>query len=93
MADAHFSSMEMDLSNYQLDTIAIGHNDVMHTDKLIEEKGLRDAKMDDKEVHSILEEANEKLCAQIKEKTDELLEKVTYSASMQMNNSFYLSDN
>ncbi|MBP5785829.1 MAG: C69 family dipeptidase [Aeriscardovia sp.] len=93
MADAHFSSMEMDLSNYQLDTLAIGHNDVMHTDALIKEKGLEGAGMDDKEVHEILEDANEKLCAQIKEATDDLLEKVIYSASMQMNNSFYLSDN
>ena len=49
--------------------------------------------MNDKNIHKMLEEANQKECDMLKKDTDELLSSILYISSMRMKNGFFLSDN
>lgn len=78
LADSNFNKTYGDVERYQRKTLELSMEILREYDrKFSETKDL-----------NLLEEANEKIASMIKEKTDELLSKVLYTASMNMKNAF-----
>ena len=89
MADAHFNSCSIHIERYQEAVGSCGHQILRETDaKLCEQSD--DPDYD--QAASALEEANERVAAMLREKTDECLSSVLLTASFGMKNGFARSD-
>lgn len=83
LADPHFNITSIHVERYQNQTMTLNHMLI----KKYDEKFLKTNDI------NILKEANQEACNQIKEATDDLLDKLLYEVSMKMKNSFSRSDN
>ena len=89
MADAHFNSCSIHIERYQEAVGSYGHQILRETDaKLCEQSD--DPDYD--QAAPALEEANERVAAMLREKTDECLSSVLLTASFGMKNGFARSD-
>lgn len=86
LADAHHADCMPHIERYQEKTGAMGHRMIADTDAAV-------AGASGRPVGGILEEANQRMADLLKRETDDLLDKVLYTASMNMRNGFHLSDN
>ena len=86
LADARFHDSAAAVEAYQEKMGALGHKMLRETDALA-------AGLAEHEVPTALTEANEELAAALKRETEDLLEKVLYTTSCAMRNSFAMSDN
>lgn len=84
----YFANMEA-ISAYQQETIAAGYASLREVDKALEELG---SDAGNQEAMALLESANEKLTAKVKEGNDKLLQSVLFTRSMHMKNAFGVSD-
>lgn len=85
LCDAHYNKTAIFVERYQGAVQAKGHEIINKYDKLF---------MENKEnVQELLEKANQEMSDFLKEKTDELLDKVLFAASCEMKNGFARSDN
>lgn len=96
LADAHYSNCIPHIERYQLKTMAKGHAFLKESDKKLKElisskEGQNEADFV-KSIQSTLEECNQKMADDIKADTYDLLDKVLYSASLEMKNAFSRSD-
>lgn len=85
IADPHYGDNENDVSNNRERTMALGHQVVRETDAAVSAAAAG-------EVEGLLEAANERTAASLKEETDKLLGKVLFTSSNLMRNRFSLSD-
>jgi len=96
ICDAHFYETFSAVAAYKQTTLANGYKIVHDTDEALEANSHipDDAKTttDVAEVHELLALANDALSTQLKENTDDLLDKVIYTASMHMHNGFYFDE-
>ncbi len=83
LADPHFGSMIQHIERYQMSVASKGH-------KLI--NGY-DRKMTEQQDYSLIEEANEAICAMCKEETMKALGNVLHEASLQMKCGYSRADN
>jgi dipeptidase len=83
LADPHFGSMIQHIERYQMSVASKGH-------RLI---GEYDRKMIEQKNYSLIEEANETICAMCKEETLKALGNVLHEASMQMKCGYSRADN
>ncbi len=98
LADAHFNDNAPDVERYQLKTGGRGHRFIAETDAKAEalraEQGgtsVVDADVA-AEVREMLAAENDRLAGEIKEQTEDLLNKVLYTTSLKMRNAFSRSD-
>ena len=87
LADAHFKMCSSHIERYQQLVGARGHAAVAEASARVEAAGLSYA-----DAAPVLEEANEKIAAQLREATDDVLDRVLLEASMEMRNRFARSD-
>ena len=85
LTDAHYSTCIVHVERYQEQTAALGHARILKTDKAFAESRPED-------VTAFLEQANRETAELLKEKTDELLARVLFTASNEMKNGFSRSD-
>ncbi len=87
MADAHYNNCIQHIESYQQTVGAMGHALLAATDAAVKEAGVsRNGAC------KLLEAANQKMAADLRTKTDELLAKVLFTASLGMKNAFARSD-
>ena len=86
LADAHFHDNANAIERYQEKMGAFGHRVLRETDAAV-----RDLPVSD--VPAALSAANDRIAAELRKQTDELLGKVLYTTSMGMKNGFSMSDN
>lgn len=86
LADAHFAACMPHIERFQLETMSMGH-------KMISDADEEFLAARPENVQEYLEGVNQKISDYLEEKTDEVLDKVLYSASCQMKNGFARSDN
>lgn len=84
LADNHFNKNIADFERYQEKTLALGHKNLIDTDKSI-------TNFDN--IESLLEHSNQQITDIVINETYDLLDKVLYRASMHMKNGFFRSDN
>ncbi|MBO5630296.1 MAG: C69 family dipeptidase [Aeriscardovia sp.] len=93
LADGHYNESSTEINRYQEKTLSYGHANVRLTDAALAKTDYDLDDMNDKNIHKMLEEANQKECDMLKKDTDELLSSILYISSMHMKNGFFLSDN
>ena len=86
LADARFHDNANAIERYQEKMGAFGHRVLRETDAAVRE-------LPAAEVPAALAAANDRVAAELREQTDELLGKVLYTTSMGMRNGFSMSDN
>ena len=95
MADAHFGPCTQHIERYQLKVGGLSQQLLNETDAqletLIEET--EGAVTTDAKATNLLEAANEHIAAMVRTQTDDLLDKVLFTASLGMKNAFSRSDN
>jgi dipeptidase len=87
LADAHFGACVAHVERYQQAVAARGHELVAAATRRVTSEGLGYA-----EAAPVLEEANAQIAHMLREKTDDLLAKVLFEASLGMKNGFSRSD-
>ena len=87
LADAHYGACVTAIESYQQSVAASGHAVVEATDERVAAGGI--ARED---ACVLLEEANEQIATDLREKTDKLLDQVLFTASLGMKNAFARSD-
>ncbi len=85
MADANFHSTEAYIEKYQIEVMSKGREIIIHTDKKI-------LSNPDINIKEQCEKANAKISAMVKKQTDKLLDKVLFTSSLNMTNTFRLDD-
>ncbi|MFR1324598.1 MAG: C69 family dipeptidase, partial [Ezakiella massiliensis] len=85
LADAHFSETANHIERYQQECQATLSRIIKETDKEFVESKPADAK-------EFLRQANQKIADELRTQTDDLLDKVLYTASCLMKNGFSRSD-
>ena len=90
IADPHFNDNVNTIDNYRERTMAFGQRVLRETDARV--AALAKAGAGTVEVEGVLEESNQRVADELREETDKLLDKVLYTSSMLMKNSFSLSD-
>lgn len=88
LADAHFAECSIHVERYQNAMHAEGQRFLAETDS----KADAQMKEDESQIVQCLQEANQRMADFAAEKTQELLSKVLYAASMGMKNGFARSD-
>ena len=88
LADAHFAECSIHVERYQNAMHAEGQRFLVETDS----KADAQMKEDESQIVQYLQEANQRMADFAAEKTQELLSKVLYAASMGMKNGFARSD-
>lgn len=83
LGDPHYNHTIVHIERYQNKTMTLNHMVIKKYD----------AKFNKIKDISVLKIANQEICDQIKECTDDLLDKLLYEVSMHMKNSFSRSDN
>ena len=86
LADARFHDNANAVERYQEKMGAFGHRVLRETDAAVHE-------LPEAEVPAALARANDRVAAELRKQTDELLGKVLYTTSMGMKNGFSMSDN
>ncbi len=89
IADPHFGDCVNACDNYREVTMGFGHKVIREADAQAASLG-EDAS--ETEVTSLLEAANERVAAELKQETEKLLDKVLLASSLLMKNGFSLSD-
>ena len=84
LADPHFNACAPHIERYQEAVGGRGHALVREADEKVQAADASD--------HETLEAANDKICAMLREKTDELLNNVLLTSSLGMRNAFARSD-
>ncbi len=94
LADANFADNSAHIERYVEATGALGHANIIETDKKVLSFG-EDATADtsDERIRLVLQAANETLSDKIQAETNKVLSNVLYTTSMKMRNGFHMSDN
>lgn len=87
LADAHWRECACHVERYQQAVVAAARAIVNETDERVVAAGLGYA-----DATPVLQQANERICAMLREQTDDLLSKVLLDASFKMRNGFARSD-
>ena len=87
LADAHFNACADHIEQYQDDVAAQGHALLRQTDAAVAA-----AACTREDACKLLEAANEQMVADLRSKTDSVLDKVLFTASLGMHNAFARSD-
>ena len=87
LADAHWRECACHVERYQQAVVAAARAIVNETDERVAAAGLGYA-----DATPVLQQANERICAMLREQTDDLLSKVLLDASLKMRNGFARSD-
>lgn len=93
LCDRAYGKTVSAVESYRQATGAAGHQLVKAADEQVARLGSQDTSTANTEVRGILGTANETMAKQLKEATDALLDGVLFTASMDMHNSFRMSDN
>ena len=87
LADAHYGTCMPHIERYQQLVGACGHALLAKTDAAVAEAGVRR-----EDACELLEAANERMASDLRCQTDQLLDKVLFTASLGMRNAFARSD-
>lgn len=87
LTDAHFKACVMHVEDYQQTVGALGQALLAATDRAVAEAGA-----DHATACELLEQANERMAADLRRETDTLLDRVLFTASLGMRNAFARSD-
>ncbi|MCH4160068.1 MAG: C69 family dipeptidase [Bifidobacterium sp.] len=93
LCDHSYASTANAVESYRQKTGAEGYRIVAAADEQVARLGSSDTSTANSEVHEILEASNTALTQRLKKETDALLSAVLYTVSMDMHNSFRMSDN
>ncbi len=85
MADANYHATEGDIEKYQMNILFRGRQIINEYDSLFK------ANLDT-DIISLCEEANEKISTLVQDETDKLMDKILFTASCNMINTFRLND-
>ena len=92
LADAHFAACSHHIERYQTEVLALGHHMISESDQKYLEQ-FPASQSNAAEVQEFLEKCNQQIADMAKQETDRLLDKVLYTASLNMKNKFAMSDN